>query len=68
LRFALEQGDYATIRTLGHQMAGSGAGYGFVQITEIGGTLEESALAGDAARIRDGVGALDRYLNNIVTE
>jgi CheY-like chemotaxis protein len=68
LRFALDQGDYATIRTLGHQMAGSGAGYGFAEITEIGGTLEESALAGDAARIRDGVDALDRYLNNIVTE
>ena len=49
-------------------MAGSGAGYGFAEITEIGGTLEESALAGDAARIRDGVDALDRYLNNIVTE
>jgi CheY-like chemotaxis protein/HPt (histidine-containing phosphotransfer) domain-containing protein len=68
LRFALEQGDYATIPTLGHQMAGSGAGYGFAEITEIGSTLEESALGGDAARIRDGISALDRYLNNIVTE
>src|SRR5258707_9610914 len=26
LRSALEQGDYATVRTLGHQMSGSGSG------------------------------------------
>jgi hypothetical protein len=46
-------------------MAGSGAGYGFGRITEIGGALEESALAGDAVQIRDGIGQLERYLNNI---
>jgi signal transduction histidine kinase/CheY-like chemotaxis protein len=68
LRLAVEQCDYATVRTLGHQMAGSGAGYGFAEITEIGGTLEESALAGDASRILDGIAALDRYLNSIVAD
>jgi CheY-like chemotaxis protein/HPt (histidine-containing phosphotransfer) domain-containing protein len=68
LRAALERSDYATVRTLGHQMAGSGAGYGFAEITEIGGMLEESALAGNAARIRDGIDALDRYLSNVVTD
>ena len=31
----------------GHQMAGTGGGYGFEPITEIGSALEESALAGD---------------------
>ena len=39
------QGDYAIIRTLGHQMAGTGGGYGFDPITEIGSALEDSALA-----------------------
>jgi signal transduction histidine kinase/CheY-like chemotaxis protein/HPt (histidine-containing phosphotransfer) domain-containing protein len=68
LRVALEQREFSTVRTLGHQMAGSGAGYGFTQITQIGEMLEESALAEDAARIRDGISALDRYLINIVTE
>jgi signal transduction histidine kinase/FixJ family two-component response regulator len=65
LRCALEQGDYATVRTLGHQMAGSGAGYGFSEITEIGAALEESALAGNATRARAGIEDLDRYLNTI---
>jgi HPt (histidine-containing phosphotransfer) domain-containing protein len=68
LRDALERGDYATIRTLGHQMAGSGGGYGFQPITEIGSALEESALAGNAERIRTGIGDLDRYLNAVRVE
>ncbi len=34
-------------------MAGTGGGYGFEAITDIGSALEESALAGDTARIRE---------------
>jgi len=65
LRAALEAGDYTTIRTLGHQMAGSGGGYGFDPITEIGGALEESALVCDAARIRAAVEDLAIYLSRV---
>ena len=65
IRSALERRDYAAIRTLGHQMNGTGAGYGFVKVTEIGSALEESALAEDAARIEQEVGALDRYLSSV---
>ena len=65
LRSALGEGDYAAIRILGHQMAGSGAGYGLEPITEIGRELEESALAGDAARMRERIDGLDGYLSNI---
>jgi signal transduction histidine kinase/CheY-like chemotaxis protein len=68
LRAALERGDYATIRTLGHQMAGTGGGYGFDPITEIGGAIEESALASDAARLRASIDDLDRYLNSVQVE
>jgi signal transduction histidine kinase/CheY-like chemotaxis protein len=65
LREALGHGDYATIRTLGHQMAGTGGGYGFDPITEIGSVLEDSALAVDADRIRTTIEDLDRYLNAV---
>ncbi len=68
LRDALDRADYATIRTLGHQMAGTGGGYGFQPITEIGSALEESALAGNAERIRTGIEDLDRYLNAVRVE
>ncbi len=67
LESALERRDFATVHTLGHQMAGSGAGYGFAEITAIGAVLEESALASDPARIRRAIGDLDRFLRNVVT-
>ncbi len=65
LREALVHGDYNTIRTLGHQMAGTGGGYGFDPITEIGSVLEDSALTIDADRIRASIEDLDRYLNAV---
>jgi signal transduction histidine kinase/DNA-binding NarL/FixJ family response regulator len=65
LKAALDLGDYDTVRTLGHQMAGSGAGYGFAKITEIGSDLEESALAGDTAQIREGIVQLEQFLSKI---
>ena len=68
LREALERGDFDTIRTLGHQMSGTGGGYGFEPITEIGSALEESALARDSSRIRAGIEELDRYLSAVRVE
>jgi signal transduction histidine kinase/CheY-like chemotaxis protein len=68
LRAALHHGDYATVRTFGHQMAGSGGGYGFERITEIGSLLEESALSGDAARMQANIEDLDCYLNAVQVE
>ena len=68
LRAALNGGDYAMIRTLGHQMAGTGGAYGFEPITEIGSTIEESALAGDTDRMRTSIEDLDRYLSSVRVE
>ena len=67
LRAALESGDYSTVRLLGHQMAGTGGGYGFDRISEIGTELEECALASDAGRMRAGIEDLDRYLSSVET-
>jgi CheY-like chemotaxis protein len=62
LRSAIEQSDYSIVRMLGHQMAGTGASYGFSSITDIGLGLEESALDRDAERIHAGIEELERYL------
>jgi signal transduction histidine kinase/DNA-binding response OmpR family regulator len=67
LRAALDSGDYSLIRLLGHQMAGTGGGYGFQAISDIGAALEESALASDAARMQAGIEKLDRYLLSVET-
>jgi DNA-binding response OmpR family regulator len=65
LRAALDAGDLELIRTLGHQMSGTGGGYGFDPITEIGSALEESASAGDRVRIRISIDDLERYLSAV---
>jgi len=44
LRGALDRGHFATIRTLGHQLTGTGGGYGFEAITEIGSALSAALL------------------------
>jgi len=67
LRSALDSGDYAMVRLLGHQMAGTGGGYGFPAISDIGAALEECALASDAARMQAGIAELDRYLLSVET-
>ena len=62
LRSANDQLDYATVRLLGHQMAGTGASYGFAPITEIGIRLEEFALSRDAAGVQAKIEELESYL------
>jgi len=48
-RTALAAGDFDTIKKLAHKMKGTGAGYGFPRLTELGGALEKAALEGNAA-------------------
>ncbi|MBF0143703.1 MAG: Hpt domain-containing protein [Magnetococcales bacterium] len=62
---ALEKADYATLRVLGHRMKGSGAGYGFNLITEIGRAIEEGAKSEDAAAIRNAIDNLGNYLERV---
>jgi signal transduction histidine kinase/CheY-like chemotaxis protein/HPt (histidine-containing phosphotransfer) domain-containing protein len=65
LQGALDCGDFATIATLGHQMNGTGAAYGFEPITEIGTLIEAAARSSDTARIRESIDDLDRYLRDV---
>ncbi len=62
---ALERSDYTTIRELGHKMSGTGGGYGFAAITELGEAIERGAVKRDADAIRRGVEGLARYLERI---
>lgn len=62
---ALEKGDLETIRILGHSMKGSGGGYGFDTITEIGKTLEDAARGADITAIKKALTYLSYYLGNM---
>ena len=65
---ALERSDFDNVRILGHNMKGSGAGYGFSRITEIGAFLEQAAKRCAPEEIRGGSAALVRYLDGLHVE
>jgi HPt (histidine-containing phosphotransfer) domain-containing protein len=65
LEEALALGDMERVRNLGHSMKGSGGGYGFDGITEIGLRLETAGSSDDAASARAGIDDLEEYLRNV---
>ena len=62
---ALGDEDYEYIITLGHTMMGSGGGYGFDRISDIGSGLGEAAEGRDAARVRQWLDELQDFLNRV---
>lgn len=62
---ALAKGDFDTVRLLGHSMKGSGASYGFAEISVIGKKLEEAAKAKNQADITASIQELSDYMANL---
>lgn len=65
IREYLASGNFESIRTLGHSMKGSGGGYGFDHITEIGNRIETAALEQDTAKINLAVKELGEYIERV---
>ncbi len=68
LKTSLSAGELDKIRITGHSMKGTGGGYGFDDLSQIGAELEKAALAGDADEISALVDRLERYLENVIIE
>ena len=62
---ALEKKDLAKVRIIGHSMKGSGGGYGFEAITDIGMLMEKAAKYSNEESIRLQVKRLEDYLLQI---
>jgi response regulator RpfG family c-di-GMP phosphodiesterase len=62
---ALDRVDFKALKTLGHQMRGSGGMYGFQAITDIGAALEQAAESVDVDTSRKWVGELSSYLDRV---
>ena len=65
---ALENQDFDAIRMLGHKMKGTGAGYGFEELTSLGGAIEQAALHKDIPEIRVKVEEFARYVDAVELE
>jgi HPt (histidine-containing phosphotransfer) domain-containing protein len=62
---SLRQNDFETIEMLGHSMKGVGKGYGFSQITDIGGQLETAAKEHSVGVIETLVRELAAFLQRV---
>ena len=62
-RMALASRDFGPIGRFGHNLRGTGRGYGFPPIEEIGTEIERAAAEADASRIADQLDALYRFVS-----
>ncbi|MBE9528850.1 MAG: Hpt domain-containing protein [Proteobacteria bacterium] len=65
---ALEAGqaeDYDSVRVIGHSMKGTGGGYGFDELTNIGARIEVAGKAEDRAGVQKGLEELSEYLRRV---
>ena len=65
---ALDQADFETVIILGHNMRGSGGGFGFQGITDIGASLEQAANLADLGLSRNWAKELSDYLDRVEAE
>jgi CheY-like chemotaxis protein len=65
LESLLANSDWAQLRTLGHRMKGSGAPYGFAEVTAIGGAIERAAQLSDAPALARELKKLADYLRRV---
>jgi signal transduction histidine kinase/DNA-binding NarL/FixJ family response regulator len=61
-RAALASRDFGPIRRFGHNLKGTGRGYGFPSIEEMGREIERAATEADASRIAGQLDALHRFV------
>lgn len=61
----IDGSDFNALRTIGHDMKGTGSSFGFDRVSEIGDRIEIAALANDLPSIQIQFGILQDYMANI---
>ena len=64
----VENGNFSEAARLAHSMKGSGGGYGFDRITELGAMMEIAARNSDGAVVLSGLEQLKHYLKTVKIE
>lgn len=66
LRYALKNEDFPVLREAGHNVKGTGATYGFSELSDIGRALEAAGKAGDAAGAAVQLDRIDWYIGIVL--
>ncbi len=62
---ALKKNNFDKIAVLGHSMKGSGGGYGFNDLSNIGRAIEKAAKNRDKESVRRSITDLTEFLKNV---
>ncbi len=62
LHDALARSDFETVRRLGHNLKGSGTGFGFPGLTALGSRLQEGAVKADPVELGASLAELEAFL------
>ncbi|MEX2270316.1 MAG: response regulator [Vicinamibacterales bacterium] len=65
LRALIDAGDWPAVQSMGHKMKGTGRGYGFARISEIGRALEDAGREQNTGHARAASDALAAYLDRV---
>ena len=65
MRDALDRADFLTVTILGHNLRGSGGGFGFQQITDFGADIERASEAANVDTAHRLINELSSYLNSV---
>ncbi|MBM7555780.1 Hpt domain-containing protein [Halanaerobacter jeridensis] len=63
-RTLLKENNFSELAELGHAIKGTGGGYGFNFVTELGAKIEKAAKNEDQDEIKDLVKRLEEHLEN----
>lgn len=61
----LKQSEFNQIRIIGHSLKGSGGGYGFDYLTELGSQIEKEAELKNEKNLKEITSQLKKYLDNL---
>ena len=65
MRGAVQSGDLAVARSLGHKLMGAGGFFGFHEASSLGREIERAARDGDTRAAASLIEQLDRYLAQV---
>ncbi len=65
IRKNVQVGDFEDARRIGHNLKGSGGGYGFMKISTLGAEIEAAARARNSERVTDAAEAMLQFLDNV---
>ncbi len=68
IRELVDSKDFDQVKVLGHNLKGSGGGYGFDRVSELGAEMEIAARDSDLEKILDKCDEIVYFVNNLEIE